>query len=147
MAQIDFGDPRHRKAFLRSVQPTREAVTPIHRELVELFKKEMEYRESSGELEYFEQLYWSALLLYLIGDPADVSLMWKAKQINMDTGFGFDGQFLVGAGVAVTIDYLDRNGAVEIAGYIREMKERGEVDHLETWEKFRIEYFYPNRKA
>jgi hypothetical protein len=147
MDHIDFRDPKHREAFLKSVEPTREAVKPVHRELVELFKREMEYREGSGELDYFEQLYWSALLLYLIGDPADVPLMWKAKHINMDTGCGFDGQFLVGAGVEATIDYLDRNGAVEIAGYVREMEERGEVDDLETWEKFRIGYFYPNRKA
>jgi hypothetical protein len=37
------------------------------------------------------------LLLYLVGDPADVAVMWEAKHINMDTGCGFDGQFLVGA--------------------------------------------------
>jgi hypothetical protein len=147
MAKIDFSDPRDREAFLKSVEPTREAVKPIHRELLEVFKREMEYREGSGELDYFEQLYCSALLLYLIGDPADVPLMWQAKHINMDTGSGFDGQFFVGAGVDATIDYLDRSGAVEISGYIRKMKECGEVDDLESWEKFRIGYFYPNRKA
>ena len=147
MADINLSDPRHREAFLKSVEPTREAVKPIHRELLEMFKSEMEYREGSGELDYFEQLYWSALLLYLIGDPADVPLMWQAKHINIDIGCGFDGQFLVGAGVDTTIDYLDRNGEVEISTYIRKMKEHGEFADLESWEKFRIGYFYPNRKA
>jgi hypothetical protein len=36
----------------------------------------------------------------------DVALLWQAKQINMDTGAGLDIQFLVGAGVEETIEYL-----------------------------------------
>ena len=55
-------------------------------------------------------MWLAALLLYLVGDPADVPLMWEGKQINMDTGIGFDGQFLVGAGVEETIKYLEESG-------------------------------------
>jgi hypothetical protein len=42
----------------------------------------MKYREGTDEpdcsaqvYDYSEQLHWSALLLYLMGDPADVPLM------------------------------------------------------------------------
>jgi len=56
-----------------------------------------------GEIDYYENLYWCALLLYFVGDPADVPLMWEAKHIDMDTAFGFDTQFMFGAGVDATI--------------------------------------------
>ena len=69
--------------------------------------------------------------------------MWEAKHINMDTGFGFDGQFLVGAGVEQTISYLRNSGKSEIADYIHDMKGLGELDDLGGWEQFRIQYFYP----
>ncbi len=36
--------------------------------------------------------------------------MWEAKHINFDSCFGFDGQFLAGAGVQETIAYLEANG-------------------------------------
>jgi hypothetical protein len=73
--------------------------------------------------------------------------MWKAKHISMDTGAGFDGQFLVGAGVEPTISYLRENGHNEIAEYIDHLKGSGDLDDLEGWEKFRIHYFYPPLKS
>ncbi len=94
---------------------------------------------------YFEQLYWCALLLYLVGDPADVPLMWEAKNINMDTGSGFDVQFLVGAGVHETVSYLQAHGNDEIAAYLQQCEAAHDFDDLPGWEQFRIEYFYLHR--
>jgi hypothetical protein len=36
--------------------------------------------------------------------------MWEAKNIDMDTGCGFDTQFMVGARVDETIEYLEEHG-------------------------------------
>ncbi len=70
--------------------------------------------------------------------------MWEGKQIDMDTAIGFDGQFLVGAGVEETIKYLDEHGQREPAEYLKELKASKELDDLSGWERFRIHYFYPD---
>lgn len=101
MIEIDFSsydlnNPRQRRALLLKIPPSREVVRKYHAELLDLFRREMTYRradrpaEGDDESDYFENLYWCGLLLYLVGDPADVPLMWEAKNINMDTGSGFD---------------------------------------------------------
>jgi len=155
MAEIDFSSydldsPLHRRALLLNMPPDRDVVRKHHAELLDLFRREMTYRRASdtapndGESECFEQIYWCGLLLYLIGDPADVLLMWEGKQIDMDTACGFDGQFLVGAGVEETIKYLDEHGQKKPAEYLKSMKADRELDDLPRWEQFRIHYFYPD---
>ena len=135
----------------QEIPPIREAVRPYHEELLDLFRREMDYRrnddlgttvpEDDDYIHHFEQLYWCGFLLYLIGNPADVPLMWEEKYISMDTGCGFDGQFLVGAGVEETIRYLEENHKSEIAGYLRELGSGGEFAYLSLWERYRIYYF------
>lgn len=154
MIEIDFSsydlnNPRQRRALLLKIPPSREVVRKYHAELLDLFRREMTYRradrpaEGDDESDYFENLYWCGLLLYLVGDPADVPLMWEAKNINMDTGSGFDGQFLVGAGALETIKYLEERGQQEPADFLEELKASKELDDLQGWENFRIHYFYP----
>ena len=99
------------------------------------------------EIDYYENLYWCALLFYFVGDPADVPLMWEAKHIDMDTDCGFDIQFMVGAGVDTTLKYLNERGHFEIAAYLSNMKSCKDFDDLPGWEQFRIGYFYPNRTS
>jgi hypothetical protein len=148
----DFGTPLGRRAALMRIPPDRAVARKYHSELLELFRREMAYRrgddspEGEGESDCFEQIYWCGLLLYLVGDPADVPLMWEGKQINMDTGIGFDGQFLVGAGVEETIKYLEENGQKKPAEYLKEMKASKELDDLSEWEEFRVHYFYPDNR-
>ena len=135
------------------IPPSREVVGKYHAELLDLFRREMTYRradaptEGDVESDYFEHLYWCGLLLYLVGDPTDVPLMWEAKNINMDTGCGFDGQFLVGAGVEKTIKYLEERGQKAPADFLKGLKALEELDDLQGWEKVRIHYFYPNIPA
>jgi hypothetical protein len=150
IASYDLNDGGARQKLLETIPPDRATVKERHQLLLAVFRREMASRREEGydlEGDLFENLYWCALLLYLVGDPADVALMWEAKHINMDTGCGFDGQFLVGAGVDQTISYLRNNGKSEIADYIHNLKGLGELDDLGGWEQFRIHYFYPAPKG
>ena len=145
-SSYDFSNAGARQECLKSIPPDRATAKRFHRELLDIFRHEIDSRknETSGDEEgdLFENLYWCALLLYLVGDPADVSLIWEAKQINMDTASGLDGQFLVGAGVERTLEHLRNTEKSDIADYIQELKHLGEFDDLGGWEKFRIHYFY-----
>src|SRR5947199_7179131 len=38
----------------------------------------------------------------------DIQLLWKAKTLSFDTMCGLDGQLLIGAGISVTLEYLQR---------------------------------------
>jgi hypothetical protein len=146
----DLNDGRDRQKLLENIPPVRAAVKELHQTLLDLFRHELATQSEEGydlESDLFENLYWCALLLYLVGGPADVPLMWQAKHINMDTGCGFDGQFLVGAGIEQTINYLLSNGQRKIADHICSLKDLGELDDLEKWEQFRIHYFHPIPKA
>lgn len=147
-SSYDLNAPRDRRAVLQKIPPNRQVARQYHPELLDLFRQEMIFSgganaaEGDDESDYFEQIYWCGLLLYLVGDPADVPLMWEAKNINMDTGFGFDGQFLVGAGVETTIKYLEDRGHKAPADFLKELRDFNELDDLEGWERFRIDYFY-----
>lgn len=147
IASYDLNDGRARQKLLEAIPPDRATVREHHQILLDVFRREMASRRQEGydlEGDLFESLYRCALLLYLIGDPADVALMWEAKHINMDAGCGFDGQFLIGAGVEQTLSYLRNNGQSEIADYIHTLKG---LDDLGGWEHFRIHYFYPATKG
>lgn len=124
IASYDLDDGRSRQRLLEKIPPDRATAKKLHQVLLDLFRREMASRRREGydlEDSFFENLYWCALLLYLIGDPADVSLMWEAKHINMDAGCSFDGQFLVGAGVEETIKYLEERGQKAPADYLKEL--------------------------
>jgi hypothetical protein len=68
--------------------------------------------------------------------------MWKAKHTNMDTGCGFDWQFMVEAGVDDTLKYLKDNDYKEIAEYLESMRRAKDFDDLPGWEQFEIKYSY-----
>src|SRR5215467_5315256 len=118
---FDLSRPDGRQSALRKISPDRLNAKIFHRELLDIFRREMDFRKTKDgtaeAADYFESLYHCALLLYLVGDPADVPLMWEAKRINFDTGCGFDAQFMVGAGVLETIAHLEANGHREVSDY------------------------------
>ncbi len=129
LASYDLNTPSGRQSVLKKISPTRDEARKYHAVLLDILQREANFRREDdrigveptyedGEVEYFEHIYWCGFLLYLIGDPADVPLMWAAKQTNMDTAIGFDFQFLVGAGVDVTFKYLRDNGQKEILDYL-----------------------------
>ena len=57
----------------------------------------------------------------------------------MDTGCGFDVEFLLGASVERTVAFLRENGHGTIADEIA----KAEPNDTKEWEHFRIGYFYP----
>jgi hypothetical protein len=152
LTSYDLSTARGRRAMLRSIPPDREIARKYHPQLVDLFRRETDWRrraerdpefnDDDPELDAFENLYWCGLLLYLAGNPEDVSLMWEAKQISMDTAGGFDVQYLVGAGVEQTLEYLRENRSNSIAEYIAKCKQSRDFEDLDRWERFRIDYFY-----
>jgi hypothetical protein len=111
--------------------------------LRDLLRKEMTYRKDRADDDFYENLHWCAFLLYRIGDVRDAELLLQAKNIDFDTGCGFDVEFLVGAGVDETIRYLrmksDDDSAAALE-YILECKKSGDFDDLETWFRWRDQY-------
>ncbi|MFG2004239.1 hypothetical protein ACGFNU_34275 [Spirillospora sp. NPDC048911] len=130
--------PLDRQRLLDDIDP--HDVGEQHALLREIFQAEMRQRPDTGGDEFFENLYHCAFLLYLIGDPSDVPMMWQAKHLDFDTSIGFDVQFLLGAGVKATLDYLNAHGRADIAQALAEYEETSE--DLHEWEAFRRDYFY-----
>jgi hypothetical protein len=131
--------PAAREQLLATIDPN--DVRQHHAVLRDIFRREMEHRrETGGDDDYFENLYCCAFLLYLVGEPSDVPMMWQAKHIDFDTGTGFDVQFLLGAGLPATLAYLTDHGHPDIA---RALSEYPELNRdLTEWESYRRDYFY-----
>ena len=111
----------------------------------ELFQREQANRFAHEPISnQFESLYWAAMFLYQIGDVSDVIPMWKAKNLDMDSGAGFDVQFLVGPGIERTLDYLDNqkpNDSRLAAAYIRKCDAAGDFDDMDEWLSAKISYY------
>jgi hypothetical protein len=133
-------DPERRARLLREITPDQAAEQ--HALVRSIFAAEIDdRRRQPGGDEYFENLYWCAYLLYLVGDPSDVPMMWQAKYLDFDTACGFDVQFMLGAGSTPTLEYLRGHGHEDIAAQLSTCPEL--ADDLEEWAQFRREYFYP----
>ncbi|WP_329406926.1 hypothetical protein OG563_33765 [Nocardia vinacea] len=136
VAQFDTAAGRER--LMAAIDPGN--ATAHHALLRSIFQSEMDDRRAAQRTEYFENLYWCAFLLYLIGDPSDVPMMWCAKHVDFDTACGFDIQFLLGAGVQPTLSYLADRGHADIVAELSAYSEL--TDGLGDWEAFRRDYFY-----
>ncbi len=107
-----------------------------------IVREEIHCRERGEDHDYFENVYWCAYLLFHVGDPVDVELMWIAKNLNMDTGCGFDVENMVGAGVAQTIEYLRQRELDDAADYISDCIQGRSQQTIETWSRDRRDFFY-----
>lgn len=104
---LDIRKPEDRRRMLQGIAP--EQATQHHALLRQIFRLEMDYREHDEDLTFYENIYWCGYLLFMVGDPADVRMLWEGKHINMDTGIGFDIHSLFGAGYEETVAYLRDN--------------------------------------
>jgi hypothetical protein len=124
-----------------------DSVTASHAPLVrDLMQHEIQYRRDESDGDKFENLYWCGLLLYQIGDVNDVYLLWQAKHVNYDTDCGFDIQFLAGAGLETTLEHLKTqpsSESQEALAYLLKYKASGDFDDLNSWLKFKRNYFKP----
>lgn len=85
---------------------------PMYRKVVlRLIQIEIKHREDTYE--DYEMFYWCIFLLHRFGEVSDVETIWKAKYIDFDSSFGVEAQFLVGAGLEKTIDYLKAKNTPE----------------------------------
>jgi hypothetical protein len=112
----------------------------IRRLLAEEIEREKEGK--SGE----EMLRTLCLQLFSLGVAEDTLLIWDAKQSSFDAGCGLDVQFLCGAGLVVTKEYLVKSDAVSasaILGYLRKCEQAGDFeDWTPQWsiEQYRSYY-------
>jgi hypothetical protein len=120
---VDLSGPAARREALRSVDL--DDPRPHHAMLQEIFDLERRWREGpdQGGSDEYEQIYVTAFLLFLIGDPADAPRLYGAKfrTRDMDLGIGFDAQAIFGAGRSETLDWLLEHGYTD------------EHEHLSQW--------------
>jgi hypothetical protein len=123
-----------------------------HRELLlALFDEEMKFRDAlwhghaEDDGDFFENIYECAFLLYKLGDPHDVFLLWRAKYLNMDVGSSLGAEYFVGAGVQSTLEFLESNNHDEskamhsyLAAFFAESNALAEQV---AWENERLRYF------
>lgn len=108
-----------------------------------LLEQEKACRWDNTETE-LESIYHCGFLLSLLGQIEDLQLLWQAKMTNMDTGAGFDSQFLVGAGVLPTLAYLhslQEDWAKKAEVYIEKCQRAGDFNDLEGYRSFKLRYF------
>jgi hypothetical protein len=94
-----------------------------------------------------ENIYIACFLLFLLGQLEDVELLWQTKRSDWDVSFGFDVQFLVGAGTALTLTHLQSLGkewATEARKYIEANQDQYDLDDLEEYRHWKWGYFWPN---
>jgi hypothetical protein len=99
-----------------------------------LLEQEIAYHENSWGS--FESIRLCGVLLFLLAQVEDVCLLWEAKTANFDTMCGFDIQFLVGAGVAPTLAYLqhvEEEWAEDARVYLEECQQAGDFQNLERY--------------
>ncbi len=96
-------------------------------EIIHLLIEEIELALKWEDRE--EMLRTLCLQLFSIGMVEDALLIWEAKQSNFDAGCGLDIQFICGAGVAETKEYLAQStdpSASEALEYLTECEQTGD---------------------
>jgi len=99
-----------------------------------LLKQEITFHENAWSI--YESIRLCGFLLSLFVQVEDVGLLWEAKTTSFDTMCGFDVQFLVGAGVASTVSYLQsiqEEWAQNALTYIEESQKTGDFYNLERF--------------
>jgi len=110
-----------------------------------LFEQEKEWRKVVVD-EGVDNLYFSAFLLSLFNNPAVVWQFLETKYIDFDSSIGFDGQFLLAAGIETTYQYLetvDHPDKERLLKYIGQNAQscfytQKEID---DWKANKIDYF------
>jgi hypothetical protein len=114
--------------------------------LREIFELERVWREGpdTGESDEYEQIYVTAFLLFLIGDPADSRRLYAAKfrTSDMDLGIGFDAQAIFGAGRDETLRWFSENGYADEHAHLSEGLLHSEDPKIEDWAQHVRDYFY-----
>jgi hypothetical protein len=100
-------------------------------EIRRLLAEEIE-RERRGEAGD-EMLRTLCLQLFSLGVAEDALLIWDAKQSSFDAGSGLDVQFLCGAGLAVTKDYLAKSSAESASDVLKYLTQCEQTGDFADW--------------
>lgn len=110
-----------------------------------LFTEEMEWRKHAKDGEV-DNLYFCAFLLTHFGAPEVIWLFFETKNIDFDSGIGFDGEYLLASGIKETYHYLktDNNPLkAELLKYIGETEGSCiySQEDIEDWKESTKSYF------
>lgn len=110
-----------------------------------LFMEEKEWRKygKNGEV---DNLYFGAFILTLFNSPEIIWLFFESKNIDFDSGIGFDGEYLVSVGIKETYQYLktvDNPVKTELLKYIGETEESCNYsqEDIDDWKENKKSYF------
>lgn len=90
---------------------------------------ERERRGESGE----EILRTLCVQLFSLGIAEDSVLIWEARQSSFDAGCGLDVQFLCGAGLGATKEFLARSSARSASAVLQYLTECEESGDFTDW--------------
>lgn len=110
-----------------------------------LFTEEKEWRKYGKDGEV-DNLYFCAFILTLFNSPEIIWLFFEAKNIDFDSGIGFDGEYLVSLGIKETYQYLktvDNPLKTELLKYIGETEESCNYSQqdIDDWKENKKSYF------
>lgn len=104
--------------------------SPQHRAEIRQFLTEEIEREKRGESGE-EMIRTLCVQLFSLGVVEDALLIWDAKQSSFDAGCGLDVQFLCGAGLPATREFLAKSSdpsASAALQYLTECEQTGDFD-------------------
>ncbi|MFY7732394.1 MAG: hypothetical protein ACOVSR_02845 [Bacteroidia bacterium] len=110
-----------------------------------LFTEEKEWRKYGKDGEV-DNLYFCAFILTLFNSPEIIWLFFETKNIDFDSGIGFDGEYLVSVGITETYQYIktvDNPLKTELLKYIGETEENciySQAD-INDWKEYKKSYF------
>ena len=90
---------------------------------------ERERRGESGE----EMLRTLCVQLFSLGVAEDAILIWHAKRSSFDAGCGLDVQFICGAGLAATKEYLANSDAPSASAALEYVMKCEQTGDFEDW--------------
>ncbi|SOD14769.1 hypothetical protein [Pedobacter xixiisoli] len=110
-----------------------------------LFTEEKEWRKYSKDGEV-DNLYFCAFILTLFNSLEIIWLFFETKNIDFDSGIGFDGEYLVSVGIKETYQYLktfDNPLKTELLKYIGETEESCNYSQadIDDWKENKKSYF------
>ncbi len=110
-----------------------------------LFTEEKEWRKYAKDGEV-DNLYFCAFILTLFNSPEIIWLFFETKNIDFDSGIGFDEEYLVSAGIKETYQYLktvDNPIKTELLRYLGETVGNCNYSQadIDTWKENKKSYF------
>lgn len=110
-----------------------------------LFTEESKWRKDAKDGEV-DNLYFSAFILTLFKRPEIVWLFFDTKNIDFDSGIGFDGEYLVAAGIEKTYKYLETIDNIhkqDLLEYIGKTADTCNYpqEEIDDWINYKKQYF------